>query len=266
VGQRRGRRDGPAGRDLGRGEARQVAAVEALARGAVGEHLPTLRVGGGDDDREALQVGAQDLRRAERVVGDQSRLDARARGAVGDGGEEPADAAGEPDLRQLRVEEEARDAEPLERRELHVCDQQRPGREILLEDGRNLRHRAEPDLRHRPGAEPHEARAGRADHAEVGQVADEREHVRDDRPERHVAPALEAEQRLADRVVEDGQGGARAERVCLLADSVDLVRAREARDGREALVPRAVVAALGRPELEDEVHATSTGAPDAAEA
>jgi hypothetical protein len=75
---------------------------------------------------------------------------------------------------------------------------------------------------------------------------------------------LVRDQRLADGVVEDRQDRARAERVGLLADRVHLVGPREARHGREALLPRAVEAALGRPQLEDEVHATSTGVPPAA--
>jgi hypothetical protein len=106
--------------------------------------------------------------------------------------------------------------------------------------------------------------AGGADHAQVRQVADEREHVGHDGPERHVAPALVGDQRLADRVVEDGQDRARAERVRLLADGVHLVGPREARHGRQTLLPRAVEPALGRSQLEDEVHATSTGVPPAA--
>jgi hypothetical protein len=164
------------------------------------------------------------------------------------------------------MQDEARDAEAAEAGELHAGDEERAGREVLLQHRGQLRRGAEAGPDHRGRSEPHEAHARGADHAEVGEVADEREHVRYDRPERHVAPALERCERLADGIVEDGEHGARPERVRLLADGVDLVRPRESRHRRQALFPRTVEPTLGRPEVEDEVHATSTGAPDAAEA
>ena len=52
----------------------------------------------------------------------------------------------------------------------------------------------------------------------------------------------------------------------LLAERVHLVGTSKARDRLEPLLPRAVEAALRGAELEDQVHAASTGWPEAAEA
>src|SRR5439155_17353740 len=119
---------------------------------------------------------------------------------------------------------------------------------------------------HGGGGEAEEARAGGAHHAEVGEIADEGEHVRHDGPHRDVPPALEGDQRLADGIVEDGEDRPDAEGVRLLAERVDLVGTAQAGDRLEPLPPRAIEAALSRAELEDQVHAASTGWPDAAEA
>ena len=164
------------------------------------------------------------------------------------------------------MEEEAGDAEPAERRHLHVGDEERARDEVAPPDRTEVAEGAERRARHGSGGEAEEARAGGAHHAEVGEIADEGEHVRQDGPHFDLAPALEGDQRLADRVVEDGEDRPDAERMGLLAERVHLVGTSKARDRLEPLLPRAVEAALRGPELEDQVHAVSTGWPDAAEA
>src|SRR5439155_1313442 len=110
--------------------------------------------------------------------------------------------------------------------------------------------------------------AGRDDGGEAAELAAEdgggpERVVRDD-------PSLDAEERLADRRIAHRQHGARAERVGLLAERVDLVGTREPSDGAEALGPRGVVPARRGPELQHELRAArrhaSTGVPAAAEA
>ena len=266
----RRRRDRAGGGDLRGDEAARIAAVERLAGGAVREHLVALRVARRDDGGEATEVAAEDGGRPERVVGDDAGLDVHALGAVGERGEGRRDAAGERDLRHLGVEEEPRDTETAERGELHLGDERRARREVASADRAEAADRPEPGAHHGGGREAREARARRADHAEVGQVADEGEHVRHHGPDRHVPPALEGEQRLTDGRVDDGEHRARTERVCFLAERVELVGARVARDRLEAFPPRGIVPALRGAELQDEGrrgsgHA-STGAPAAAEA
>src|SRR5262249_1802365 len=87
-----------------------------------------------------------------------------------------------------------------------------------------------------------------------------------DGPHRDLAPALEREQSLPDRIVQDGDDRPHAERVGLLAERMNLVGTSQSRDGLEPLSPRAVEAALRRAELQEQVHAASTGWPEAAEA
>ena len=270
VSHRRLRCDGAARGHLGRDETARVPPVESLAGVAVREHLVALRIAGRDDGRETAELAAEDGGGAQRVVGDDPRLDAEALGAVRERREHRGHPAGERDLGHLGMEKEPRDAEPAETRELHLRNQRRPGREVATADRAEAADRAEPGTDHGRGAETREARARGAHHAEVGQVANEGEHVRHDRPDRHVTPALEGDEGLANRGVDDGEHGAGAERVGLLAERVDLVGAGEPGDGRHPLGPRGVVSALRGPELQHELplvrrHA-STGVPAAAEA
>src|SRR5207247_5394842 len=108
----------------------RFAPEESLARLPVREHLVAAGVARRDDRRELRELGAEDGGGADGIMRHDARLHALAGGAGGELREERGEAAGEGDLGELRVEEEARDAAPAERGHLHVGDLKRARNQV----------------------------------------------------------------------------------------------------------------------------------------
>ena len=165
------------------------------------------------------------------------------------------------------MEEDPADVQLLDRRQLHLREPQGARREVRSRQRAELAQRVQPGGDHGRGPQAEEARDRGADETAVGQVADEGVHVGHDRPDRQVAPDLELTQRRLGAPIEHRHHRGHAHGPRHLAGDVDLLRLAVARDVAEPLVPAPVVLALGRAQVEGQLHhGTSTGCPLAAEA